>query len=69
MRKCVFRKRGLEADYVSEYDPEQFVEDDNLVIVIFNDNDNFKELIHIDDGDMVCMMLQKRNDIPQTITR
>ena len=69
MRKCVFRKRGFEADYVSEYDPETYEEDDSMVVVIFNDNVGFKETIHIDDGDMLCMILQKRNGMLPTITR
>ena len=69
MRTCIFRKNGFEADYVSEYDPDNFVEDDSLIIVVFNDDSSFMEKIHIDDGDMVCLNLQKRNGILQKVTR
>lgn len=69
MRACIFRKNGFDADYVSEYDPETFVEDDSLIIVTFNDESKFMEKIHIDDGDMVCLILQKRNGMLQKITR
>ncbi len=69
MKKCVFRKRGFEADYVSDYDPDNYIEDDSMVVVVFNDDAAFKETIHIDDGDMLCMLLQKRNGKLPTITR
>lgn len=68
MRDCVFRTISYdEAIYVSEYCNEEL--GPGCVIVHFTDGNKFVDRIHIDDGDMSCLQLQKKNKMKPIITR
>lgn len=67
MRKCLFRINGSEASYYSEYNEDTPL-NSNEVIVNFM-HDKFLEVIHIDDGDIKCLQIQKENGMRQVITR
>lgn len=67
MRKCLFRINGSEASYYSEYNEDTPL-NSNEVIVNFM-HDKFLEVIHIDDGDIKCLQIQKENGIRPVITR
>ena len=67
MRKCLFRINGSEASYYSEYNEDTPL-NSNEVIVNFM-YDKFLEVIHIDDGDMKCLQIQKENGMRPVITR
>lgn len=67
MRKCLFRINGSEASYYSEYNEDTPL-NSNEVIVNFM-YDKFLEVIHIDDGDIKCLQIQKENGIRPVITR
>ena len=67
MRKCLFRINGSEANYYSEYNEDTPL-NSNEVIVIFV-HDKFLEVIHIDDGDIKCLQIQKENGMRPVITR
>ena len=67
MRKCLFRINGSEASYYSEYN-ENTPLNSNEVIVNFM-YDKFLEVIHIDDGDIKCLQIQKENGMRPVITR
>ena len=67
MRKCLFRINGSEASYYSEYNEDTPL-NSNEVIVNFI-HDNFLEVIHIDDGDIKCLQIQKENGMHPVITR
>lgn len=56
-----------EAIYVSEYCNEEL--ESGCVIVHFTDGNKFVDRIHIDDGDMSCLQLQKKNKMKPIITR
>lgn len=67
MRKCLFRINGSEASYYSEYNEDTLL-NSNEVIVNFM-HDKFLEVIHIDDGDIKCLQIQKENGMRPVITR
>ena len=68
MRDCVFRTISYdEAIYVSEYCNEEL--EPGCVIVRFTDGNKFIDKINIDDGDMSCLQLQKKNNMKPIITR
>ena len=67
MRKCLFRINGSEASYYSEYNEDTPL-NSNEVIVNFM-YDKFLEVIHIDDGDIKCLQIQKENGMQPVITR
>lgn len=68
MQKCVFQlMENSEAHYIKEYDSEVPL-NPNEVIVSFNHN-NFREIIHVDDGDYKCLQILKENGMPPLITR
>lgn len=67
MRKCLFRINGSEASYYSEYNEDTPL-NSNEVIVNFM-YDKFLEVIHIDDGDIKCLQIQKENGMRPVITR
>lgn len=67
MRKCLFRINGFEASYYSEYNEDTPL-NSNEVIVNFM-HDKFLEVIHIDDGDIKCLQIQKENGMRPVITR
>lgn len=67
MRKCLFRINGSEASYYSEYNEDTPL-NSNEVIVNFM-HDKFLEVIHIDDGDIKCLQIQKENGMQPVITR
>lgn len=67
MRKCLFRINGSEASYYSEYNEDTPL-NSNEVIVNFM-HDKFVEVIHIDDGDIKCLQIQKENGMRPVITR
>ena len=67
MKKCLFRINGSEASYYSEYNEDTPL-NSNEVIVNFM-YDKFLEVIHIDDGDIKCLQIQKANGIHPVITR
>ena len=67
MRKCLFRINGSEASYYSEYNEDTPL-NSNEVIVNFM-LDKFLEVIHIDDGDIKCLQIQKENGMRPVITR
>ena len=67
MKKCLFRINGSEASYYSEYNEDTPL-NSNEVIVNFM-HDKFLEVIHIDDGDIKCLQIQKENGIRPVITR
>ena len=67
MRKCLFRINGSEASYYSEYNEDTPL-NSNEVIVNFM-YDKFLEVIHIDDGDIKCLQIQKEKGMRPVITR
>lgn len=67
MRKYLFKINGSEASYYSEYNEDTPL-NSNEVIVNFM-HDKFLEVIHIDDGDIKCLQIQKENGIRPVITR
>ena len=68
MRDCVFRTISYdEAIYVSEYCNEEL--EPGCVIVHFTDGKRFVDKIHIDDGDMICLKIQRENNMKPIITR
>ena len=67
MKKCLFRINGSEASYYSEYNEDTPL-NSNEVIVNFM-HDKFLEVIHIDDGDIKCLQIQKENGTRPVITR
>ena len=67
MRKCLFRINGSEASYYSEYNEDTPL-NSNEVIVNFM-HDKFLEVIHIDDGDIKCLQIQKENGMRPVTTR
>ena len=67
MRKCLFRINGSGASYYSEYNEDTPL-NSNEVIVNFM-HDKFLEVIHIDDGDIKCLQIQKENGMRPVITR
>lgn len=67
MKKCVFKLVNSEAYYIKEYNPDIPLES-NEVIVNFM-YDKFLEVIHIDDGDIKCLQIQKENGMRPVITR
>lgn len=67
MRKCLFRINGSEAHYCSEYD-ENIPLNPDEVIVSFT-HDNFRDVVHIDDGDIKCLQILKENGMHPVITR
>lgn len=67
MRKYLFKINGSEASYYSEYNEDTPL-NSNEVIVNFM-HDKFLEVIHIDDGDIKCLQIQKENGMRPVITR
>ena len=67
MRKCLFRINGSEASHYSEYNEDTPL-NSNEVLVNFM-YDKFLEVIHIDDGDIKCLQIQKENGMRPVITR
>ena len=68
MRRCIFRAVSYdEAVYVGEYCEEKL--EPGCIIVSFTDGNKFMDVIHIDDGDIMCMNIQKEKNKPPVITR
>jgi len=69
MKRCIFESINLnEAQYISDYTDNTELSGEQF-IVIFEDENNFKDIIHIDDGDMRCMITQVERKIKPTIKR
>lgn len=66
MQKCVFKINGSEAHYIKEYEEEPLEEGE--VIVTFTNN-NFRDVVHIDDGDWKCLQILQENGMHPVITR
>ena len=67
MKKCLFRINGSEENYYSEYDEDTPLNLDEVIVNFIHDN--FLEVIHIDDGDIKCLQIQKENGMRPVITR
>lgn len=67
MKRCVFKLVNSEAYYIKEYDPEIPLEP-NEVIVSFTHN-NFRDKVHIDDGDLKCIQILHENGMNPVVTR
>jgi len=66
MRRCLFKIVGNEAHYIKEYEKETLGPGE--VIVSFTHN-NFRDIVHIDDGDQKCLQILQENNMLPTITR
>lgn len=66
IRRCIFKIAENEAYYVKEYEEDTLASGE--VIVSFT-HDNFRDHVHIDDGDIKCLQIQKENGMRPVITR
>lgn len=66
IRRCIFKIVDNEAYYVKEYEEDTLTSGE--VIVSFT-HDNFRDHVHIDDGDIKCLQIQKENGMRPVITR
>ena len=66
IRRCIFKIVDNEAHYVKDYEEDTLAPGE--VIVSFT-HDNFRDHVHIDDGDWKCLKILFENGMRPIITR